>query len=277
MHSTLLEIPLPWGGSIKIFAYGFMLATAFITGMLLIKKRCKSRGCNLDTALNLCMLVVAGSIIGARLFYCIQFHSEIKSVFDCFRIWNGGLVYYGGFFGAVVVTFPYCHIKKISFLEMADLFSPSVALGIGITRIGCFLNGCCYGPPTQSALGVRFPLDALPYQDAQVMELASKLGLNSATPPLHPVQLYSSASCILMFVVLILFEKKFAPPRGVVFLFFCVLYAIYRFLIEFLRIGNPNAYLGLTISQAASIAVVITATVIVFVKKRHAKKNHLLR
>lgn len=275
MHSTLLEIPLPWGGSIKIFAYGFMLATAFITGMLLIKKRCKSRGCDLDTALNLCMLVVAGSIIGARLFYCIQFHDEMKSIADYFRIWKGGLVYYGGFFGAVIVTFAYCSVKKINFLEMADLFSPSVALGIGLTRIGCFLNGCCYGPPTRSALGVRFPLDALPYQDPRVMEQAAELGLNSATPPLHPVQLYSSAGCFLMFVIVLLFEKKFAPPRGAVFLLFCVLYAIYRFLIEFVRIGNPNAYLGLTISQAASIVVVIAAMIIVFITKRNAKENHL--
>ena len=113
-----------------------------------------------------------------------------------FLLWQGGLSYHGGLFAAVLAAWLWFRVKRIPVEKMVDIFAPSIALGFGIVRIGCFLNGCCFGTPTDMPWGLNFPL-------------ISPAGRVFGSAPIHPVQLYASICGLLGFLVLIWIEKKY--------------------------------------------------------------------
>ena len=136
--------------------------------------------------------------------------------------------------------------KGLSFWKCADLLAPSVAIGYAITRIGCFLNGCCYGAPTSLPWGVRFHEHGF------------------LTPPSHPTQLYATAANLLIFFLLTRLERLKRAP-GFIFVSYLGLYSIYRFLIEFLRKGYSAqvSLFGLTQAQVASIVIIVACAVVI--------------
>ena len=148
----------------------------------------------------------------------------------------------------------------MSFLQVADIMAPSVALGLLFTRVGCFLSGCCYGKPTTLALGVSFPLDSPAGQSAA--SAARELGL--ATITLHPAQLYASAYGLGIFVLLIVFQKHLMK-RGATFGALLILYGIARFVVDFFRFYEENArvLLGLTFNQIISVALLVLGVYLV--------------
>jgi phosphatidylglycerol:prolipoprotein diacylglycerol transferase len=120
-----------------------------------------------------------------------------------------------------------------------------VALGIGITRIGCFLAGCCFGHPTRCPLGVHFPVGA---------PASRQYGLDVAV---HPAQLYSSAGGFLIFLILLLWERRSAV-RGGTFFGFLLLYGVQRFLVDFTRFYTTDQiWLGLSNNQLISLGLVL--------------------
>ena len=214
-----------------------MLALAFLAGLLLSLKLAKSEGITADVVLDIVIYVIISAIVGARIFYVIQFWSEFKgNLLQIFAIHRGGLVFYGGLILVLLVLFWRARVHRIPLIKAADIATPVAALGYSIGRIGCFLNGCCYGIETAFPICVRFP------------------HLSGCR---HPTQLYASAIMFLVFLFLMFLwkRKKF---EGQVFLSGLILYSVYRFSIEFIRVG-PRYIFGLTVSHLASIVIFCVA------------------
>ena len=229
MHPTLFSF-----GNFHVYSYGFMVAFGFLSGIFLAYFLAKRVNIVPDKVFDVSLFVLLGAIIGARLFYVILYYQELKTPWDAFMIWQGGLVFYGGLLFAVLGLIGACKIFKISVLDMLDVAAPATALGYAFGRIGCFLNGCCYGDICSLPWAVHFP---------------SLEGLR------HPTQIYSSVAGLVIFAALLLmfYRRKFP---GQIFASGVLFYGIYRFLIEFFR-TNPKIFLNLTSAQWASVFLTI--------------------
>lgn len=232
MHPILLRL-----GPLTLGAYSAMLALSFLLGTLLASRRAKTRGLDPDVMLDISLIALITSILGSRALH-VAFHLEqIESWRDVFALSSGGLSMYGGVLAAMGGSWLYSCWRRVRFLTLADVVAPSLALGLGVTRIGCFLNGCCYGRPTTVPFGVSFPA-------------GSHAAFAFGDTALHPTQLYSSATGFLMLFALLAFERK-QRGEGRVFGMFLVLDAVGRFTLDFVRSYEANAYVldGLTVHQ----------------------------
>ncbi|MGE5453558.1 MAG: prolipoprotein diacylglyceryl transferase [Methylocystaceae bacterium] len=247
MYPELLHI-----GPVTIYSWGAMLALALLVIAFLLNRRFREEGINPDYALDLILLCVVAGIVGARLFYVVfydwsYFVAHPREIFSFGSGAIAGLMWYGGFFGGAAAFYAYVRWRHLSFWAMADIFAPYLALGYALVRIGCFLNGCCYGVATNLPWGVVFP------------------GVGDLHR--HPTQLYSTMLNLLIFWGLL----KLYPRRsykGEVFLAYLGLYSLYRFIIEFFR---ENLVIGgvLTISQwIAMVMVLVTGGLYILLKKR---------
>lgn len=231
MHPILLNL-----GRIKVYSWGFMLAFAVLLAVLGITRIFKKEGYDPDHVLDLVLLLVVTGLLGSRLLYIAEFEwvdfLYHPSIF--FGLSDGGfsgLVWYGGFTASILAAIIYIRIKGYSFWKIADIFAPWLAMSYAIVRIGCFLNGCCYGKPSTALCTVVFP--------------------NVDNLSRYPTQLYSSALNFLLFAFLLWYypRRKFS---GEVFTFYLLGYSVYRFIIEFFR--ENWAFIGpFNISQGYSV------------------------
>jgi len=222
-------------GPLSVHAYGFFLALAFLLGIFISLYYAKREGIRSEIVFDLATYVILASLVGARLFYVIgQWDQYRDNLLEIFMVQKGGLVFLGGMLLVMAVVVWYTRARKINVFKMLDLITPAAAVGYAITRIGCFLNGCCFGIPTHGPCGVVFPKTSLAY---------------SYFPgePLHPTQLYSALIMFFVFLI-ILFVYHNKKYDGQVFYWGMVLYSIYRFLVEFIRF-SPIHWLWLTPSQ----------------------------
>ncbi len=241
-------------GPVEIKSYGAMLVLGFAAATAWCMHDGRRRGYEPVVFLDLAVYLLVGSIIGARLLYVLlDWSSYSSSPRAIMALWEGGLSFHGGVLGALAAGWVFTRRRKLPFLELADIVAPAIALGYAFGRVGCFLNGCCYGVPTNLPWGVRFPC-------------ATWLDGRPIRSPVHPAQLYASAASLAIFGLL-LWLRRFARRPGHVFLFFVMLYSVYRFLIEFLRrgvTGRPWSVLpALTEAQAASVVLFVLAACIV--------------
>ncbi len=230
MYPILFKI-----GPLSVHAYGFAIAVAFLVGILISLRYAKKEGIKADQILDLAVYVIIAAIIGSRFLYVIGQWDQYKDhPGEIFMVQRGGLVFLGGLVLAVLVVVWHARRKGIPILKLLDALTPGTAIGYAITRIGCFLNGCCFGLPTELPWGMVFPPASLAH-------------LYFPDQHIHPTQLYASASMLLAFVILLVLyrRKRF---DGHVFYWGLILYSAYRFLIEFIRF-SPIHWLGLTPSQ----------------------------
>jgi phosphatidylglycerol:prolipoprotein diacylglycerol transferase len=221
-------------GPFALRSYGLMLALSFFIGLYYVYRKAKKEGVSQNFVLNLGFLVILAGIIGARLFFVFfhwsEFSGNLLNAFNPFasgtQIGIAGLNLYGGVVFAVATAVIYCLLKKQRLWQIFDIFAPAIALGIFLTRIGCFLNGCCFGTPTNLPWGVHFPVDSIPYYQY-------------GSQCLHPAQLYSSAYGLLLFFMLIYLDKhkKF---YGSTFSYLLMIEAFFRFIIEYVRYYEPE-------------------------------------
>lgn len=266
MRRILFEIPLPFlQKNIPIYSYGFMLMVAFLVAITIARWRARKEGIDPNKITDLGIYLVCAGIFGARLFFVIQFFEDYKNNFlSIFKIYEGGLVYYGGLFAGIVTLFVYVKRHKLPFLKVIDMLMPSAALGLGFGRIGCFLNGCCFGKvASHIPWAVRFPrtLDKTGMVDGSPAFLHQyELGLvhlsDAHTLPIHPAQLYSFLSDVVLFFILSAFFKH-RERDGEVLLLFGILYPIIRFCMEALRDDNPLFFGLFTIAQIISIGMFV--------------------
>ena len=239
-------------GPVDIKSYGAMLVLGFAAATLWVIHDGGRRGHEPAIFVDLAIYILLGAVIGARLAYVLlDWHAYEKHPGAVLALWQGGLSFHGGVAGAMLSGAVFCWRFRKPFWEMADLLAPAVAIGYAFGRVGCFLNGCCYGVPTHLPWGVRFPA-------------ATFLDGRPIGEPVHPTQLYGAAASLLIFGLLLL-ARSHLRVRGHLFALYVILYSIYRFLVEFLRhgvTGMPLPWLpALTVGQVVSLSLVLAALV----------------
>ncbi len=268
MHRIIVTL-----GPFTVYSYGLMLALAFIIGTYLAHKRAKAAGIRPDKVIDLIFYILVFSLIGARLFFVLVNFAYYKShLLDALKVWEGGLVFYGGLIFGFAAAAWFLKKHKISFWKTLDILSPSLALGIVLGRVGCFLNGCCYGKLAR-AWGVCFP-------GAENPPAFSQQALDGLIPPtaayslaVIPTQVYDALVNLVIFCLLLFIEKR-KRSDGFLFLVFILLYSINRFIIEGFRYYEQNFMVFgiVTISQLISIVLALGA-VIMLLKQNAAGKS----
>ncbi len=251
MHPILIEL-----GPFKIYSYGFMLALSFLVGILLAGRRAEKRGISREIVQDLSIILIILAVVGSRTLYIITHRDHYHSIIDIIALWEGGATYYGGLVLALAGALVYLKKKGVSFLRMADICAPSIALGIFLTRIGCFMSGCCFGSPTECPLGMAFPPD-------------SPAGFLYPGSTIHPTQLYSSFYGIVIFTVLMLFDRK-RFHDGFIFALLCLLYGAARFIVDFFRYYDESAMMtdSLTVNQGISLVLALFGVILIVVLPR---------
>jgi len=271
----LFEIPIPFTNiALPVNSYGTMMAIGFLVGVYLAARRGKREGLEQNVITDIGMLAICTGILGARFFYVVQNWRDFRTnPLEIFRLDHGGLVFYGGFLFATGAVWIYLRRKKLPALKLMDIVTPSLAIGLAFTRIGCFLNGCCWGKVCSPdfPLAVRFPKrvvvemgrERIVGSYAFLQHYGRGLIDASATRslPVHPVQLYSSATALVLFFV-ISWLYRYKKRDGEVLGFFAMLYAAARFMLEFWRGDNPPLFDGLTVSQNIGIVVFVVAALL---------------
>ncbi len=242
-------------GPLKITCFGVMAACGFLSASILLFVNRKSRDISADAINDLTLYSIVAGILGARIFYVIQFWPEYRNnYFQIFRIDQGGLVFYGGFFAALATLYIYCKKKNISFLGVIDLVAPCLAIGHAFGRIGCFLNGCCYGRPTTLPWGVEFPQESFPFQAYPFEKL-------------HPTQLYESAFNFLLAIALVIILRK-SKTKGITAATYLITYGTGRFIIEMFRGDNARFMNLITISQFIGIILIAAGIYTFFISRK---------
>lgn len=227
-----------------------MVALAFFAATFLLSKRAPAAGLKEDFFWNLSFWVLSGGILSGRLTYIIlNFQFFLENPQEVFMLWHGGLVWYGGLLGGILCAILYVKLKRQNLAKVLDELAPFAALGQSIGRIGCLLNGCCYGRP--ASWGIFFP---------------------AHNEYLIPTQLFSSLDLLAIFVILRTLQEK-AHRQGFVFVVYLLLQSFERFLIEFFRNDSSRAFFGLTIFQVMSAAIFLITLCLWNIILRSQKKR----
>ncbi|MFH1854124.1 MAG: prolipoprotein diacylglyceryl transferase [Candidatus Omnitrophota bacterium] len=251
MHPIVAEF-----GPFTIYSYGMMVAIAFIIGIYFARLEALRRNIKSELVYDLVFFLAIGSLIGARLYYLAFFNpaSFIKDPISVLKIWEGGLAIHGAILGGILSGILFSRLRKMSFWKIADITAPSLILGQAVGRIGCFLNGCCFGTPTQSIFGIRFPGGSLP-------DIAYS-GL-----PVHPTQLYEFALDLAGFFMLWSIRRRLKFDGGL-FLLYLVIYSAIRIIVSGLR-GDSLYIWGSTIKIAQAVsAVIFIIAALIFIKRQ---------
>jgi phosphatidylglycerol:prolipoprotein diacylglycerol transferase len=248
--------PLP------IYAYGVMLGTSLIVGWFVAMKLAKQDGIPEREAGTIYMWTAVWSIIGSRVLWFVTDPSP-KGALELFKVWQGGLVAYGGMIAGFLASWYGCRKRGIELLRWADVSAPSVVLGTGITRMGCLLFGCDYGARTDLPWGLRFPgprADAVtrifpaggPHGAPAWEHHVSQLGLPHDALwsfPVHPTQVYESLAGLTLFALL-MFIRRHRKFSGQVFLGWVFGYGLLRPLIETVRDDEDRGVYPLPFTHA---------------------------
>ena len=257
---SLSTFSQPWA-PVPIYAYGVMLGTSLAVGWYVAMRLAKADGIDEQEAGNIYMWTAIWSIIGSRLLW--YFTTPEATITDIVKIWEGGLVAYGGMIGGFLASWYCCRKRRIPLLQWADVSAPSVVLGTGITRIGCFLFGCDYGARSNVPWAVRFPgPNALAAHGSPAWQhhvQAFHLPRDAAWSfPVHPTQIYESLVGLALFALL-MFIRRHRKFSGQVFLAWVLGYGIMRPLIETVRDDEDRgvySILGLHLSTSQIIGIV---------------------
>ncbi len=251
MRQVLFTIPI--FGGLKVFGYGAMLVLAFIGSTWMATTRARRERLDPDVILDMAFWVFLMGLVGARLFYCIQYWGHgIDSLLDVVQYWKGGIVYYGGVLGGVLAFFLYRWFRPFPLRPVMDVIAPSIAVGTLFGRLGCFLNGCCFGDRCDLPWAVSFPAPSPPWEFQVKQQLVAANSLHSL--PLHPTQLYSAIDAFVLLLLLLAYyplRRRDGEVLGVLML----AYPFTRFLIEYLRNDEGVFFAGLTISQNISVGL----------------------
>ena len=247
MHPILFQI-----GHITLYTYGLFVGLGFLAAITFAGRRATARGVDKDQMTDLFFVILIASILGARLLYVIiEYREFLAHPSAVFKIWTGGLVFYGGFIAALISALIYVKKKGLALWKTADILAPAIALGHAIGRIGCFFSGCCYGHQCNLPWAVTFtdPHSLAPLHIS-----------------LHPTQLYSVFSNLLLLFILISVEKSrrlgTMKYDGMIFWLYITLYGLFRSCVEIFR-GDPRGDFWLeflSVSQGIGLTMVLVGS-----------------
>ena len=249
MHPILVRI-----GPVTLYTYGLMMMVAFAATTWLATRDARTRGLTQlgitpEQVIDGCCYVLLGGLIGGRLLYVALHWDEFAPApAEVFAIWRGGLVWYGGFLGGIVVAWLYLRSKRLDVMRILDWFMPYVALGHALGRVGCFLNGCCYGRPTDAWCGVLFP-----GHDTRVL----------------PTQLFEAAGLVFLYIALRRLQRTpLGAHRGGIVGAYLIGYALLRFVIEGLRGDQTVFWAGLTLQQLISLGLLVSGLLLLNLNRK---------
>ena len=233
-------------GSFKIHWYGIMYLLGFLSAWLLGTKRSQRiKGLwEKDDIADLIFYGMAGVLLGGRIGYIVFYNLPfyLSHPLDIFKIWTGGMAFHGALIGVVIAFILYARKKGKNLFQVGDLILPTIPIGLGLGRLGNFINGELWGKESHLPWAMVFPLDP------------SQL-------PRHPSELYEFfLEGVILFIILWFYSAK-ERPRMTVSGMFLMLYGIFRFLVEFVRLPDPQlgylAFGWLTMGQLLSIPMII--------------------
>jgi phosphatidylglycerol---prolipoprotein diacylglyceryl transferase len=247
MHPVICKI-----GPFTVYSFGLMFLLAVILCSWLLGREAKRYGIPSEEIQDLIFWLVLSGVLGARLFFIfLNFFFFWENPGEIFMLNRGGLAWQGGLLAGIVAGIIFSRRKRKSLWFLADLLAPYLALGQAIGRLGCFLNGCCYGRPV--SWGVYFPVH-------QAF--------------LYPTQLYEAAALAVAFFIL-QSSKRSLPYQGQVFSAYLVLASLARFLNEFFRADHTAFIGGLSIFQVVCIALGLSGVTLFMVFQRSGIKRPL--
>lgn len=247
MHPILFKI-----GPVTIYTYGVFIAAAFFFGLALAVRQAKIAGEEPQKIMDLGFYILISAIVGSRLLYIIvEFPEYISDPVKILKVWEGGLVFYGGFIMTTATVIVYARKHKMNIWKVGDIFAPSVAIGQGVGRLGCFFAGCCYGKETSLPWGVVFT-------DSNT--------LAPMNTHLHPTQLYDSANGFTIFIILIIL-RRFKKFDGQLFWTYTLLYALGRFSVEIFRGDDRGFVIEQVLSTSQFIAILLLMASIIMLMK----------
>lgn len=238
-------------GPFHINAYGIMFALGVFIAILLAKKEAKKRNINPEIIEDLALYLILGTIIGARVFYVLFYWpGNVPFEFiDIFKIWEGGLAFFGGFIGAIMAGYIYAKKKKLPFWKFADIFTYPLIVGHILGRIGDYLTGAHPGMETTLPWGI--------YLEGAIR---------------HPVVLYEIIGLVLILGIILLLKRK-KLKEGILFSSYIVLYSVQRLFLDIFRIeATDPRFIGLTPAQIVSIIIGIFA--VTFILKEKLKEEN---
>ncbi len=253
-------------GDFVVTSFGVMMFLSFIAGAWATGRQLERYGLNRELIWDMLAGIAIGGILGAKIYYLLLHLDDVAAnpVGEIFS--RGGLVWYGGLIGGVLAYYWQVRRRGLPVAPMFDATAPALFLSIAIGRMGCFLVGDDYGNPTDGWYGVAFPNGAPPSTAGHFRAIGVDVppGLpNEAVLAVHPTQLYEIALVLPLFALLWHLGRKAMPP-GRLFSLFLGLYAIERFLIEFVRAKDDRFLFGLSTSQGVSILLVVIAIALWF-------------
>jgi phosphatidylglycerol:prolipoprotein diacylglycerol transferase len=253
INPTIINI-----GPLQIRWYGVMYILAFLASYFLVRYQIRKKRLNIDinTVNDLFLFLIIGLIIGARLGYVIFYNLPfyLSYPLKLFAIWEGGMSFHGGLIGAIVSGLIYIKKHRVNFWAIADLIVVTAPIGLGLGRLGNFINAELYGRVTNVPWGMIFP--------------------SGGVLPRHPSQLYEFfLEGILLFLIL-WWAKDFSFKKGTLFCLFLILYSIFRFFVELFR--EPDPQLGLifsfiTMGQILSIFMCISGLILLYFRPEKEK------
>lgn len=262
-------------GPVAIHWYGLMYLLGFIGGWVLLQLRIKRYKLNWDAdqLSDLILYIIIGVILGGRFGYVVFYNLPFYLVhpWQSFAIWDGGMAFHGGLLGVILAIWLYGRRQKRGFFEIADFIVPVVPIGLGAGRIGNFINGELWGKVSNLPWAMRLPCD-----DSRFVRYCNGATTGYSAPH-HPSQLYEFFfEGLVLFTVLWWFSSK-PRPRMAVSGLFGLLYGMFRFAVEFVRL--PDAQLGylafgwLTMGQVLSIPMIGAGVVLLWLAYRRGRRD----
>jgi phosphatidylglycerol:prolipoprotein diacylglycerol transferase len=250
-------------GPFTVHWFGVMIALAFLAGMWTAVRRAPRVGVAGEHIADLVVpWLLVGGVLGARLLYIATYWRESfagQPWWEIFMIQRGGLVFYGGLIGASVTTILFARVKKLPLWKLADIFAPSIALGSMFGRIGCLMNGCCFGRACELPWAIRFPSD-------------HATGGN----PIHPSQIYDALLNLALYLGLAWLFRHRRKFDGQVFAVYLMCYAVTRSIAEAFRGDYNEGHLhgGFTPAHLIGVGIFVTGAVFfILLKNRAASKS----
>lgn len=246
-------------GDFTVYTYGFFVAVGVLAAIFFARYEAGRVGVDPDRIVDLCFYLVIAAILGSRLFFVLlNLDYFTAAPLDIFKIWSGGLVFYGGFIAAFATALALIRVYRLPLGKTADIAALALPLGHFLGRLGCFSAGCCYGETCELPWAVSF---------------AHPESLAPLHTPLHPTQLYSAAANLFIFLVLLAFRKR-KRFDGQLLLFYLVLYGILRSVIEIFRGDDRGAQIFniFSVSQVLGLSVAFFSIVALVMIRRNIHK-----
>jgi phosphatidylglycerol---prolipoprotein diacylglyceryl transferase len=245
--------------NIVIHTYGFFIALGFLAAIFISKREARLAGEDPEVMVDFIFWILVAAIVGSRVFYVIVYWNKYYPghLIDVFKVWEGGLVFYGGFIGALVVALIYVPKNGLKFWKTADILAPAIPFGHFLGRLGCFSAGCCHGRSCDLPWAVTF---------------TNPESLAPLNVPVHPTQLYSSASNFLIFLFIINY-KRFKRFDGQVFWTYVIIYAVVRSILETFRGDFRGAEILGIFSTSQFVALIMAVTALIMMTYLYRKRS----